>query len=323
MDPLDLNASNDRPKLSVASALECQQHCAKHSWCTTFVFNVLTKSCSFYEWDAKPLNFTAFYTLAGPRLCWATTSMNLTVLAQDSNLPLKFLTIREWESVLKAALVRLAGNYSQIGLAPEQLLTPPDISIWPMKAQLFGESPALHFGVRIGASSRNSLYFYHMLSGKYRQEMQGSFTEFVRRAAAKLDLMDRVDVTLDDLSYEVNGDFKRLQALKAASSSAEFQQAFTPHASSSSGLSGLAQTALVLLTTALAFALLLGVFVFRKVMVSLKWRRQDYLPLLWSEPTSPYHGRRQTPQTWSEVAGGGVAVASRSNSRSVSMIFSV
>lgn len=121
----------------------------------------------------------------------------------------------------------------------------------------------------------------------------------------------------------MNGDFKRLQALKAASSSAEFQQAFTPHASSSSGLSGLAQTALVLLTTALAFALLLGVFVFRKVMVSLKWRRQDYLPLLWSEPTSPYHGRRQTPQTWSEVAGGGVAVASRSNSRSVSMIFSV
>ena len=29
--------------------------------------------------------------------------------SQDSNLPLKFLTIREWESVLKAALVRLAG----------------------------------------------------------------------------------------------------------------------------------------------------------------------------------------------------------------------
>eukprot|EP00435_Cladocopium_sp_Y103_P043242 s2284_g12.t1 len=230
-------------------------------------------------------------------------------------------------------------NYSQVGLAPEQVLTPPDISMWPMQAQLFGESPALHFGVRIGASSRNSLYFYHMLSGKYRQEMQGSFTEFVRRAAAKLDLIDQVDVVLDDLSYEVNGgDFKRLQALalnvtSSNASAGEFQQAFiASSASSSSSLTRLAQTALVLLTTALAFAFVLGVLVFRKVMVSLVWRRQepqramfeseDYLPLLWSEPwstaspASPYRGGRRPSRTWSEMA-------SRNNSRTVSMIFSV
>ena len=42
-------ATNYTSTRSVASALECQQHCAKHSWCTTFVFNVLTKSCSFYD----------------------------------------------------------------------------------------------------------------------------------------------------------------------------------------------------------------------------------------------------------------------------------
>lgn len=34
---------------------------------------------------------------------------------------------------------------------------PQDISMWPMKAQLFGTAPALHFTARIGASSRTDM----------------------------------------------------------------------------------------------------------------------------------------------------------------------
>lgn len=48
--------------------------------------------------------------------------------SQDSNLPLKFLTIREWESVLKAALVRLAGP-SAGGFGPNNVGICRDIQL--------------------------------------------------------------------------------------------------------------------------------------------------------------------------------------------------
>ena len=298
-----------------ASELDCQDECVKYSWCTNFGYNTLTKSCTLHEWDAEATNVTSFYTVAGPRVCWATTSFNLTVWATQDELPEN--SVRKWETVLKAALVRVAGYSSEPGKTRERVLHAKDISILLKTPQSGGSGPThlLHFAVRIGASSRNALYFYHMLSGDYRQQLEKSVTEFARLGAEQLEMPNHVQVVLEDLSYEVNGDDLKQKAESKVE--AKVQEAFTLDSRSRFRFESHSHALswahpMTLLLFGLASSLVMGILTLRKVRVARQ--SEDYLPL--TRPSSPYRNRSMLLSR-----GASSTIAPRQDSRS--LVYSV
>jgi len=61
-----------------ASPLECQAKCAANSWCKTFVYNSLLKSCDFQD-DSANQTGAIVYEISGPKTCTPVIKMEITV----------------------------------------------------------------------------------------------------------------------------------------------------------------------------------------------------------------------------------------------------
>jgi len=156
-----------------------------------------------------------------------------------------------------------------------------------------------------------------MLSGDYRQQLEKSVTEFARLGAEQLEMPNHVQVVLEDLSYEVNGDDLKQKAESKVE--AKVQEAFTLDSRSRFRFESHSHAVswahpMTLLLFGLASSLVMGILTLRKVRVARQ--SEDYLPL--TRPSSPYRNRSMLLSR-----GASSAIAPRQDSRSVAAVYSV
>ena len=182
-----------RSSTTADNALDCQKQCRDTSWCSSFVFNTLLKSCDLQEtcslcafcfdmFDqclastfvppliqdvlAKPVHTGILYQMSGPPSCKATVKFEVDV-NHDGALE---VSTQNLTSVVKAALVVVAGRYplyfggnNQNGRDVERTLPvvhPDELFAVPDKVS----STHLHYNVMVDIPSSRALYFYNLLT---------------------------------------------------------------------------------------------------------------------------------------------------------------
>ncbi|CAJ1370998.1 unnamed protein product [Effrenium voratum] len=196
-----------RPESYETSAAECQKQCQKTSWCATFVYDSLSKGCNLQEWNAVAIP-AAEHQAAGPRECSVGLDLNLTLRASDADSHRS-----KWETLLKAALVRAAGNYSSDTEPPKPLLDVSEISFTALSRQ----PNELALAVDMDSSSRRSLYIHQLLNSPKGPTFQHAMEDFMNQTQSMLEL-GPFHLSLDQWQLDVEGDdFPARYATKAFS----------------------------------------------------------------------------------------------------------
>lgn len=94
----------------VQTSLDCQAECQNVTWCHSFLFNTLTKTCDLQDWQSKPV-LGSIYDMAGPVFCSVDVYMDFTAKYPDAELGKPRPDTSTLKAALKAGLALSSGRY--------------------------------------------------------------------------------------------------------------------------------------------------------------------------------------------------------------------
>jgi len=94
----------------VQTALACQDECQNVTWCHSYLFNTLTKTCDLQDWQSKPV-LGSIYDMAGPVFCSVDVYVDFMAKYPDDELSKPRPDISTLKAALKAGLALSSGRY--------------------------------------------------------------------------------------------------------------------------------------------------------------------------------------------------------------------
>mmetsp|Transcript_49849 Transcript_49849/g.112099 ORF Transcript_49849/g.112099 Transcript_49849/m.112099 type:complete len:402 (+) Transcript_49849:3-1208(+) len=177
----------------------CQRRCKDAEWCSSFVYNTLTKSCDLQCEDATAVMAPA-YSLSGPPTCNMAVNVKFTVSCPGSF----DHEVKEWGSVLTQVLPILAGNYMNSHEKMVPVLKPSEVDVSVTKKN----ATSWHFFVNADVQEARSMYLYWLLKSNDTSQQINAQIGQVAHIVASRTMTSRCqpDVRLDSVERDVRGD---------------------------------------------------------------------------------------------------------------------